>query len=159
LDTLQANPSVSQLLLRRPHYGGRMDRGYGIQQFPQGGMRGGFVEHAGHNGGPHALAWMIFALLLAVLLVALVSLLLDLYHRSQGGGNRPFGKWLPPGFGPGGGGGGAVAVLDLRYARGELSRKDYLQARDDLGASREEEDEVTTEVQAPPPRRPRKTES
>jgi hypothetical protein len=49
-------------------------------------------------------------------------------------------------------------VLDVRYARGEISRKEYLQARDDLGVPREAEKaeagaEATTEVQAPAPRR------
>src|SRR6266536_4962699 len=107
-----------------------MNRGYGIQPFPQGGFRGGFAEHVG-GGGPSDLAWVIFALLLVLLLLVLVSLALDAYYRSQG--SRPMVKWLgpgPPGFAPGG---RALAVLGVRYARGEISRDDYLQARDDLG--------------------------
>jgi uncharacterized membrane protein len=132
-----------------------MDRS-GNQSFPfRGG--GGFVEHAGHHGGPHALAWVIFALLLALLLLAIVSLAIDAYYRSQGG-SRPFFKWVPaggPGLAPGG---RALAVLDMRYARGELSRKDYLRAREDLGTPLDVDDEATTEVQVPPPgRRSRKT--
>jgi hypothetical protein len=132
-----------------------MDR-YGNQPFPfRGG--GGFVERAG-NGGPSDLAWVNFGLLLALLLLAIVSLALDAYHRSQGG-PPPFFKWLPPGGPPGlAPGGRALAVLDMRYARGELSRKDYLQAREDLGTPFDLDDEATTEVQAPPPgRRFRKT--
>jgi uncharacterized membrane protein len=126
-----------------------MDR-YGNQPFPfRGG--GGFVERAGHNGGPSDLAWVIFALLLVLLLLTIVSLALDAYHRSQGG-PRPFSKWLSPGgppeFAPGR---RALAVLDMRYARGEVSRKDYLQAREDLGTPLDVDDEMTTEVQVPPP--------
>ena len=115
----------------QPGYGGRMDRGYGIQQFPREGFRGGFVEHAGHHGGGHPLAWVIFALLLVLLLVALVSLALDMYHRSQR---------VPSG--------GALAVLDDRYARGEITREAYLQAREDLGGP-----EAPT-VEIPPPPEP-----
>jgi hypothetical protein len=132
-----------------------MDR-YGNQPFPfRGG--GGFVERAG-DGGPSDLAWVIFALLLALLLIAIASVALDAYYRLQGGA-RPFFKWPPPGGPPGfAPGGRALAVLDMRYARGELSRKDYLRAREDLGSPPDVEDEATTEVQAPPPgRRFRKT--
>jgi uncharacterized membrane protein len=121
-----------------------MDRGYGIQPFPQGGFRGGFAEHVG-RGGPSDLAWVIFALLLVLLLLVIVSLALDAYYRSQG--PRTFTKWLPPQMVPGG---RALAVLDVRYARGEISRKDYLRTRDDLGAPRDLDDEVTTEIQPEP---------
>jgi uncharacterized membrane protein len=97
-----------------------MNRGYG---FPPSGFRDGFAEHA---GGPSAIAWVIFALVLVVLFLVLVSLILDLYFRSQGGPRRT--RWLPGPAGPG----RALAVLDVRYAQGELSREDYLQARGDL---------------------------
>jgi hypothetical protein len=129
-----------------------MDR-YGNQPFPfRGG--GGFIERAGHDGGPSDLAWVIFALLLVLLLLAIVSLALDAYFRSQG--PRPFVKWLGPGGPPGMfPGGRAVGVLNMRYARGEISRKDYLRAREDLGVPSEAdvEAEATTEVEAPPPGR------
>jgi hypothetical protein len=127
-----------------------MDR-HGNQPFPfRGG--GGFVERAGH-GGPSDLAWVIFGLLLALVLLAIISLALDAYYRSQGG-PRPFFKWLPAGGPPGlAPGGPALAVLDMRYARGELSRKDYLRAREDLGTPLDLDDEATTEVQVPPPER------
>jgi uncharacterized membrane protein len=118
-----------------------MDR-YGNQPFPFRG--GGFVEH----GGPHTLAWVIFGLLLALLLLSIVSLALDAYYRSQG--PRPFTMGLPPGTVPGG---RALAVLDVRYARGEISRKDYLQAREDLGTPPEADAEATTEIQPPAPGR------
>jgi uncharacterized membrane protein len=131
----------------RPLYRGRMDRGNGIQPFPPGGFRGGFVERVGHDGGTHSLAWVIFALLLVLLLLVIVSLALDTYYRSQG--PKPVTKWLPPG--PPGmfPGGRALAVLDVRYARGQIGRKEYLQAREDLGGAPEDAVETPTEVIPP----------
>jgi uncharacterized membrane protein len=108
-----------------------MDRGQGIQPFPRGG--GYFAEHMGRGDGwPTSLLWVIFALVLVLLLLAIVSLALDAYYRSQR--PRHFMKRLPlgmpPGFFPGG---RALAVVGMRYARGEISREDYLRAREDLG--------------------------
>ena len=45
------------------------------------GPQNGTVIEGGHNGGPSAFAWTIFALLLVLLLIALVSLVLDFYYR------------------------------------------------------------------------------
>ena len=72
------------------------------------------IERAGHAGGgwPDGLAWVIFAVLLALLLLAIVSLALDAYYRSQGGAR-----------------GGALGELDLRYARGEISREEFMERR------------------------------
>jgi putative membrane protein len=100
-----------------------MDRGNGIQPFPPGGFRGGFVERVGHDGGTHSLAWVIFALLLVLLLIAIVSLALDAYYRSQPGPGRVQTAT------------GALALLDLRYARGEVERDAYLQSRADLSGA------------------------
>ena len=88
--------------------------------------------------GPSSFDWMIFALLCLILLVSLISLVLDFYYRS----NRPS---------------GTLAVLDERYARGEIDRAAYLQARTDLGGSvpAEEASEAPTEVAKPPARRKR----
>ncbi len=123
------------------------------------GFRGRMVERVGDGGGwPDALAWAIFALLLTLLVVAIVSLALDAYFRSQ----RPpaFRRGFAAGFGPGlVPAGGALAVLGTRYARGEISRAEYLQARDDLAGAPAVED-APTEVtpgrepapeQQPPP--------
>jgi uncharacterized membrane protein len=92
-------------------------------QFQPYGLRDGMMRVAEHqDGGGHALSWAIFAVLLVVLLVAVVSLLLDVHHRS----NRPQAAvgTAPPSE--------ALTVLDARYAAGELARKDYLQARKDI---------------------------
>ncbi len=98
------------------------------------------VEH--HGGGPHSFSWVIFGLLLALLLLTIVSIALDAYCRSQG--PRPF-TGPPPSGTPRGG--RALAVLDVRYARGEISRKDYLRVREDLGTPAEPDTDATTEVQ------------
>ena len=100
-----------------------MDERYGIQPFPGGGLRGGFIERVGDYGSswPDGLSWVLFALLLLLVLIAIVSLALDVYHRSQ-----PAAARLQPAT-------GALGVLDLRYARGEIEREAYLEARSDLG--------------------------
>ena len=100
-----------------------MDERYGIQPFPRSGFQGGFVERVGHQGGgwPDGLSWVLFALLLVLVLIAIVSLALDVYYRSQ-----PATTGLQPAT-------GALGVLDLRYARGEIEREAYLEARSDLG--------------------------
>ena len=60
--------------------------------------------------------------------------MLDFYYRS----NRPD---------------GTLAVLDERYARGEITRAAYLQARTDLGGKAPTESEATTEVKPPAQRK------
>jgi putative membrane protein len=95
------------------------------QQFPAPFPRGGggvLIERAGHAGGwPDGLSWVIFAVLLVLLLLAVVSLALGYYYRSQSvdGGVRS----------------DALTELDLRYARGEIGRDEYLQRRVDLGGA------------------------
>ncbi len=122
-----------------------MNRGFG---FAPNGPRDGFY-HAGHGGTP-ALAWVIFGLLLALLLISLVSLALDVYARSQRRSRR-FGRWLPGQPGPG----RAMAMLDARYVQGELSREDYLQMRGDV-LGRDASEEPTEVVPPPEPPAPRR---
>jgi uncharacterized membrane protein len=117
---------------------------------PRGGFRGGFVERVGDAGGwPDALAWAIFAVLLTLLAITIVSVALDAYYRSRRG-PKPFARALAAGL-PGGAmaGGHAVSILGVRYARGEISRDEYLRVRDDLGGM---PDEAPTEVVPPPER-------
>jgi hypothetical protein len=85
---------------------------------------------------------MIFALLLVLVLLAVVSLALDAYRRSQG--PRTFVRRVGPGSVPGiVQAGEALGVLAMRYARGEVSRADYLQARADLGGPPDDVDAPT----------------
>ena len=111
-------------------------------QFPMPYPRGGgggqlFVEHAGNAGGwPDGLSWVMFALLLLLFLIAVASLALALYDRSH--------RSVAPAPS------GALGELELRYARGEIGRDEYLQRRADLGGAPAPASEATTVV-APPP--------
>ena len=105
--------------------------------FPRGGDGGPgriLVDRAGDAGGwPDGLSWVIFAVLLALLLLAVASIALNAYWRTNGGST------------------GALAELDLRYARGEIGRDEYFQRRADLGgpAAHVEEKTATTRVRRP----------
>jgi putative membrane protein len=113
-------------------------------QFPMPSPRGGgggqmFVEHAGNAGGwPDGLSWVMFALLLLLFLIAVASLALALYDRSH--------RSAAPAPVPS----GALGELELRYARGEIGRDEYLQRRADLGGTPAPPPEATTVI-APPP--------
>jgi uncharacterized membrane protein len=91
------------------------------------------VEQAG-GGGPSTLAWVIFALVLVLLLLAIASLVIDAYYRRRG--SQPVAA-STPGPAPGPAKAEALSVLDGRYARGEVQRDEYLQARDDLRGTAE----------------------
>jgi uncharacterized membrane protein len=104
-------------------------------------FRGALVQHV-DGRGPSSLAWAIFALVLLLLVLAIVSLAIDAYYRSRS--VRPaVASALGSGTGPGGSS-EALAVLDARYARGEVSRDEYIQTRNDLGGA-------TTQVIPPQP--------
>jgi len=107
-------------------------------------FRGPLVQHV-EGGGPSTLAWAIFALLLVLLVLVIVSLAVDAYYRHRGARSVP----QPPVDAPSEPGetSRALAVLDDRYARSEISRNDYLRTRDDLRGVPEE----TTQVIPPEP--------
>jgi hypothetical protein len=88
---------------------------------------------------------VIFSLLLVLLLLVIVSLALDAYYRAQRPRHfvRRLGPGMPPGLFPGG---RALGVLGMRYARGEISREEYLRAREDLGGPSDETFEAPTAV-------------
>ena len=100
-----------------------------------------YFQHGG--GGPHALAWATFGLVLLLVLALGAMVIARAAARS-----RPFPAWGPPsggrrfrmqrGFDP-------LQVLQIRYARGELSRDEFLQATSDLASSA-----PTEERPAPP---------
>jgi putative membrane protein len=122
-------------------------RPYGL---PPDGFRGGdgmpfrgqLVQHV-DGGGPSTLAWAIFALVLVLLVLAIVSLAVDAYHRHRDA-RAGQGVDTPPKSADSS---RALAVLDDRYARGEISRDDYLRTRDDLRGVTE----ATTQVIPPEP--------
>lgn len=67
-----------------------------------------------------ALLWLLFGVALIVLVVLAIVWLI---RSMRAGGTRPTGGASPA---------SARDALDLRYARGEISREEYLQARRDL---------------------------
>ena len=79
----------------------------------------------GWCGGPSfGLLWMGIGL---SLLVAFAFLLYSLFSREIGHATHPRSAHWPHGPSR-----NALAILDERYARGEISRDDYLWMRDDL---------------------------
>ncbi|MDO8775568.1 MAG: SHOCT domain-containing protein [Burkholderiaceae bacterium] len=81
-------------------------------------------EGYGYGFGWHWLGWLtmpLFWLLLVVLLVAVVRYL----RRGDDSSKVPKSESLPT----------ALAILEERYARGEIGREEYVQKRDDLKRS------------------------
>jgi uncharacterized membrane protein len=80
--------------------------------------------YANHHGAPSALAWATFALVLLLALAFFAAAVSQLAARRPrrfafaGHGRRP----------------DPLEVLRIRYARGEISRDEYLQASSDLTA-------------------------
>jgi putative membrane protein len=106
--------------------------------FPRGGGQVIIGRGADVGGWPDGLSWVMFALLLLLFLIAVVSLALALYDRSH--------RTVAPSSS------GALAELDLRYARGEVDRDEYFRRRADLGgqAVPAPPPEATTVVTPPP---------
>ena len=105
---------------------------------PPDGFRGRVIDLAGTGGdGSHPLLWVIFVLLLVLLAVTVASLLLDEHRRRQAheaadasptdleaAATETSIEAAP--------GGDALAILDARYAAGEVVRRDYLRIRRDI---------------------------
>src|SRR5205823_12346601 len=106
-------------------YGQRMNTDNPPPPFFRGGGRvfDGGPRFGGH-GGPGSLAWVIFALEL-LMLAALAVLLVRAFASRP----RPAG----PRFGRRHGAADPLDVVRFRYARGELTRAQYLPAAHDLG--------------------------
>jgi len=118
--------AFSQAVLSSPSYRPTMN----IQ--PPDNFRGGRPFFEVHQaGGPSALAWTIFALQL-LLLLGLAALLLRSFAFARPAGpprGRPFTRRGPQ---------DPLEHLRVRYARGEISREEYLQVTRDLGGTPEE---------------------
>lgn len=100
------------------------------------GPRNDFLGY--HYGGPSAYGWTVFALQLVIVLgiVWLVASLLLGSRLGRKPAAAAAGPVLPPRAGD-----DALAVLRMRYAKGEIERDQYLQATADLGG----------EAKPPPP--------
>jgi uncharacterized membrane protein len=113
---------------------------------PGRGFRGdgGTVFLAGHHGD-HPLAWAIFALLLVVLLLSAATLALELAR-----GRRGPRTWRPA-FAERGPAPPPEVILATRYARGELTRDEFLRSLDDVRGRAPRPDDAPTVEQEPPP--------
>lgn len=79
-----------------------------------------WMNHEGYGMGWHWFGWLgmaFFWLILILLVLAAVK-----YLKRGRGSNAPDGEKKPD----------ALAVLEERYARGEINREEYLQKRDEL---------------------------
>jgi putative membrane protein len=90
----------------------------------------------GHGfwGGP---GWGLIGFLLMAAFWTLVIILIVSFIRGRGSVRTP-------------GGGGALRVLEERYARGEISREDFLERRAVLSGQRPEPGEHTQPTPPPP---------
>jgi putative membrane protein len=79
-----------------------------------------WMNYDGYGMGWHAMGWMgmVFFWLVLILLVLVAVKYLTGSRRSDAQSE--------------GANSGALAILEQRYARGELDREEYLQMRDDL---------------------------
>ena len=95
-------------------------------------MRNGGIfgnQQSPHDTGTSSVEWAILGLAIAIL-VGVVLLLADRCrhrrHHRHLGWDQP-GEFDKP-----------LAIVRIRYSRGEMSREEYLQALEDLGASPEQ---------------------
>ena len=76
--------------------------------------------------GPHVLGWLIFAVLLALLVFAVVLAFSRVGRGWASAASSPPAAVRPPTEDP-------LEILRLRYARGEVDRDAFLQSSADLG--------------------------
>jgi uncharacterized membrane protein len=95
--------------------------------------RGFFPPAHSFDSGTSTIEWVLFALLLTTLILVGANLALAWSARSARMA-RAAGR--PSGFGPRGPRrGNPFAILGERYARGDISRDEFVQATDDLRAA------------------------
>jgi len=105
----------------------------------------GLQEHA-HGAGTSCVEWAILGLTIAILIGVVLLLADHCRHRRH---HHHLGWDHPGGFDK------PLAIVRMRYSRGEMNREEYLQALDDLGVSTEQKAEPANEPAAKPPRRRR----
>jgi hypothetical protein len=105
---------------------------------PRGGGQYSFAWGGEPHRGGDSLEWVIFALLLLLIVLAIAQLVLSVMRRPGFGGPRHQGFKLhgPPGGRPWGRP-DALEVARLRYAQGAIGRDEYLQLVQDLGGDPE----------------------
>jgi uncharacterized membrane protein len=85
------------------------------------------IAHGWHGDGAGPLGWAVFALLMAALVLGAVAL-----AGWLGGWRERRAIQAPP---TGATAADPLAILRLRYARGELAREEFLRASEDLGGT------------------------
>lgn len=108
------------------------------QRMPIPMQRGQFYWES-RGGRADSLEWVIFALLLLLIVLAIAQLVLNVMRRPGFGGPRHRGFKLhgPPGGGRPWGRPDALEVARLRYAQGAIGRDEYTQLVQDLGGEPE----------------------
>jgi uncharacterized membrane protein len=97
-----------------------------MQYLVAAGRFGEHWRHRGDGGGLWLVGGLLWLLLVAAVVAGVVYLLLRASGRAPGRDGRAAGGSTPD---------VAVTELRLRYARGEVSRDDYLRTAADLGVS------------------------
>jgi uncharacterized membrane protein len=96
-----------------------------------------------HDGGASSIEWAILGIVVAILVVVLLLLADRCRHRRQ---LRQHGWGSPD---------DPLAIARTRYSRGELTREEYLQRLDDLGAPPPPNEAAESEAPETKPRRRR----
>jgi uncharacterized membrane protein len=98
-----------------------------------------------HGAGTSPVEWVILGLSIAILLGVILLLADRCRHRRH---HRHPGWDHPRGFDK------PLAIVRVRYSRGEMSREEFQQALEDLGVSPEQKAATTTKpAEGEPPRR------
>ena|SRR5438552_266557 len=98
----------------------------GRAPFGRGGYGPEYVPYfAHHDHGGHPLAWILFFLLLALVVALITWVVLRLADGRLGQSRRLVVASGPPIDDP-------LTAVRMRYARGEIDRKEFLQIRGDL---------------------------
>jgi hypothetical protein len=99
----------------------------GRAPFGRGGYGPGYGPYfVHHGGGGHPLAWILFFLLLALVVALVTWLVLRLADGRFGQSRRLVLASGPPIDDP-------LTAVQMRYARGEIGRKEFLRISSDLG--------------------------